>query len=425
MQAKQTESKEIKYSIIIPVRNCKEFVPYAIASVLEQAGDREDYEVIVSDNYSSDGSYEYVQTLTHKRVRVMRPPQVCTMSSHYEWLLAQSRGEWVSIVGSDDGVQPYFFHLSDRLIEQANKQGIRIVNGARAYYFWAGCSESYKDVQTAYIAEARFIIKDARKEFIPTLLSAEGFFAMPQIYAGSLVHKSVIATIKARQDGIFYKSASPDGFASAAIASLGEHYIHSHIPLTWIGSSPKSIGGGVNKQKAKELFALPKDSIECAKELGGDYALLGDIAVTMWMWEPMLNAKMLQDPKTQAFWRSKWASTMVLATIVKERRKYPRIQDDYELGEQQLQKLIWCTKTSKLAIYSLAFLLRFYRQDFFSRAYRKLLRTFGLLAKPIKVDSSYNSPTQNANILESSKQTLAVYEEHFAATPIVLERKHY
>lgn len=423
MQAK--ESKEIKYSIIIPVRNCKEFVPYAIASVLEQAGDREDYEVIVSDNYSSDGSYEYVQTLTHKRVRVMRPPQVCTMSSHYEWLLAQSRGEWVSIVGSDDGVQPYFFHLSDRLIEQANKQGIRIVNGARAYYFWAGCSESYKDVQTAYIAEARFIIKDARKEFIPTLLSAEGFFAMPQIYAGSLVHKSVIATIKARQDGIFYKSASPDGFASAAIASLGEHYIHSHIPLTWIGSSPKSIGGGVNKQKAKELFALPKDSIECAKELGGDYALLGDIAVTMWMWEPMLNAKMLQDPKTQAFWRSKWASTMVLATIVKERRKYPRIQDDYELGEQQLQKLIWCTKTSKLAIYSLAFLLRFYRQDFFSRAYRKLLRTFGLLAKPIKVDSSYNSPTQNANILESSKQTLAVYEEHFAATPIVLERKHY
>ncbi|MBR2495411.1 glycosyltransferase family A protein [Helicobacter sp.] len=423
MQAK--ESKEIKYSIIIPVRNCKEFVPYAIASVLEQAGDREDYEVIVSDNYSSDGSYEYVQTLTHKRVRVMRPPQVCTMSSHYEWLLAQSRGEWVSIVGSDDGVQPYFFHLSDRLIEQANKQGIRIVNGARAYYFWAGCSESYKDVQTAYIAEARFIIKDARKEFIPTLLSAEGFFAMPQIYAGSLVHKSVIATIKARQDGIFYKSASPDGFASAAIASLGEHYIHSHIPLTWIGSSPKSIGGGVNKQKAKELFALPKDSIECAKELGGDYALLGDIAVTMWMWEPMLNAKMLQDPKTQAFWRSKWASTMVLATIVKERRKYPRIQDDYELGEQQLQKLIWCTKTSKLAIYSLAFLLRFYRQDFFSRAYRKLLRTFGLLAKPIKVDSSYDSPTQNTNILESSKQTLAVYEEHFATTPITLERKYY
>lgn len=415
----------IKYSIIIPVRNCKEFVPYAIASVLEQAGDREDYEVIVSDNYSSDGSYEYVQTLTHKRVRVMRPPQVCTMSSHYEWLLTQSRGEWVSIVGSDDGVQPYFFHLGDRLIEQAQARGIRIVNGARAYYFWAGCSESYKDIQTAYIAEPRFIIKNARKEFIPTLLSAEGFFAMPQIYAGSLVHRDVIEEIKARQNGVFYKSASPDGFAAAAIASLGEAYIHSHIPLTWIGSSPKSIGGGVNKQKEKELFDLPKDSIECARELGGDYALLGDIAVTMWMWEPMLNAKMLQDEKTQAFWRSKLASTMVLATIVKERHKYPRIQDDYELGEQRLKELIKRTKTSKLAIYSLAFLLRFYRQDFFCRAYRKLLRTIGLLAKPIKVDSSYNSPTQNANILESSKQTLAVYEAHFATTPITLERKHY
>lgn len=139
----------------------------------------------------------------------------------------------------------------------------------------------------------------------------------------------------------------------------------------------------------------------------------------------MLNAKMLQDEKTQAFWRSKWASTMFLATIVKERRKYPRMQDDYELGEQRLKDLIKRTKTSKLAIYTLAFLLRFYRQDFFSRAYRKILRTCGLLAKPIKVDSSYKSPTQNANILESSKLTLAVYDAHFANRAIALERKHY
>ncbi len=116
---------------------------------------------------------------------------------------------------------------------------------------------------------------------------------------------------------------------------------------------------------------------------------------------------------------------MFLATIVKERRKYPRIQDDYALGEQRLKALIERTKTSRLAIYTLAFLLRFYRQDFFSRAYRKILRTCGLLAKPIKVDSSYKSPTQNANILESSKLTLAVYEAHFANKAITLERKHY
>lgn len=419
----------MKYSIIVPVRNCREFVEYAITSVLSQAGNRTDYEVLVSDNYSSDGSYEYIQTITHPCVKILQPPSVKTMAAHYEWLLEQTQGDWITIVGSDDGVQPYFFSLADRLIELANEQNIKIINGERAYYFWPDCSKEYKNIQTQYIADRRYIIKSADKEFIPTLLSGKGFFSMPQIYAGSLVHKDVVAHIKECQNGIFFRSVSPDAYASAAIASIGEQYIHSYIPLTWIGSSPKSIGGGTNRQKVNDIFDLPKGMIECAKELGGDYAQIGHIAVTLFMWESMLNAFALQDSKTQQFYRSRFTAYIICAAIVRERRSYVLCTEEdikmYNLEEQNFQNLMQRLGVSPAIVCIIAFILRFYRQDFFARAWRKLGRMCGLIPKPFRILTDYHSPTQNANILESCKLTQRLYDKEFAKAKIHLKTKRY
>ena len=44
----------IKYSIIIPTRNKAEYLPYAIKSVLDSS--RDDIEVIVSNNFSTDNT---------------------------------------------------------------------------------------------------------------------------------------------------------------------------------------------------------------------------------------------------------------------------------------------------------------------------------------------------------------------------------
>lgn len=407
----------MKYSIIIPNRNRKEYLEYIIASVLLSAHDRTDYEILVSDNYSSDGSYEYIQTITHPCVKILRPPSIKTMSTHFEYLLDQARGDWVTIVGSDDGVQPYFFSLADRLIELANTQKIRVINGERAYYFWEGFKE-HENMQTLYKAEMRFIIKSADKEFMPTLLSGAGFFSMPQIYAGSLVHRDVITHIKKSQNGIFFKSIAGDAYASAAMASIGERYIHSYVPLTWIGTSPE-------KQKVAEFYDLPKDTIECAKELGGDYANLKHIGVTMWMWDAMLNASMLQNPKTQRFYRAKFAIYIICATIVKERYIYAKYMTDGEAGEQNLKNLMQRFGINPIIVYMIAFVLRFYRQDFFTRAWRKLGRMCGLIPKPFRISIDYHSPTQNANILESCKLTQRLYDKEFAKAKIHLKTKRY
>lgn len=94
----------VKISVCIPSRNALNYVRYAIESVLNQ--EYEDYELLVSDNHSNDGTWDYLKTLSHPKLRIMQPPKMCSMSGHYEWLLTQTKGDWVTIIGADDGMQP-------------------------------------------------------------------------------------------------------------------------------------------------------------------------------------------------------------------------------------------------------------------------------------------------------------------------------
>lgn len=241
-------------SVIIPSRNCLTYLKYAIQSVIMQEYDN--YELIVSDNHSDDNTWEYLQGIQHPRVRIMQPPKTCSMSGHYEWLLNQARGDWITIVGSDDGVQPYFFQLAGQLIDFANAHNIKVINAERAYYFWQ--NGLWENVQTSYMAYPYFVLKNAGDEFFSTMLTAKGYFSLPQIYAGSLVHRDMIKQIKDKQNGRFYNDINPDAYGAAALASIGASYIHSYIPLIWVGTSTQANGGGFSVKHRRDFYLQAK-----------------------------------------------------------------------------------------------------------------------------------------------------------------------
>ena len=55
-----------RYSIILPVKNVRPYIESVINSVLSQ--NYSDYELIISDNQSDDGTSEYVDTVNHKNI---------------------------------------------------------------------------------------------------------------------------------------------------------------------------------------------------------------------------------------------------------------------------------------------------------------------------------------------------------------------
>lgn len=92
-----------KVSVIMPLYNTMQFVPEAIGSILSQTF--EDFELIVVDNGSTDGSREYATSLSDKRIRVItesvRGPGTATNAG-----IAASKAELLAIMDADDIAHP-------------------------------------------------------------------------------------------------------------------------------------------------------------------------------------------------------------------------------------------------------------------------------------------------------------------------------
>jgi glycosyltransferase involved in cell wall biosynthesis len=90
-----------KISVLIPTYNYGRYLEEAIESVLVQ--DFEDYELIVSDDCSSDNSEEIMARYEgNSRVRYHRHTSNLGMVENWNWCLSEARGEFVKYVFGDD-----------------------------------------------------------------------------------------------------------------------------------------------------------------------------------------------------------------------------------------------------------------------------------------------------------------------------------
>ena len=90
-----------KISILIPTYNYGRYLEEAIESVLSQ--DFEDYELIVSDDCSSDNTEEIMTRFANnKKVRYYRHKINLGMVENWNWCLGESNGEFIKFVFGDD-----------------------------------------------------------------------------------------------------------------------------------------------------------------------------------------------------------------------------------------------------------------------------------------------------------------------------------
>jgi len=92
-------------TVVIPVFNQRgDFLRQCIESVLGQ--DYPNLEVIVSDNHSDNGSREVIESFADPRLHVIRPPRHLPMVQHWAYATSHARGEYLSMMGSDDWAEP-------------------------------------------------------------------------------------------------------------------------------------------------------------------------------------------------------------------------------------------------------------------------------------------------------------------------------
>ena len=91
-----------KFSILTACHNDMPFLPAAVKSVLSQ--DCKDWEWIVVDDHSSDGSWEALKSIESKNIKVFRNEQRLHCSSTYARALQEASGEFCGVLDADDAL---------------------------------------------------------------------------------------------------------------------------------------------------------------------------------------------------------------------------------------------------------------------------------------------------------------------------------
>ena len=104
-----------KVSVLVPVYNCAKFLPKTLESILAQ--DYENFEVVVTDNCSTDGSGKIARDYAKKdsRVRVVGHEENIGYVKNLNSGLREAVGDYIAFLHADDLWQPNFLSSSIEL----------------------------------------------------------------------------------------------------------------------------------------------------------------------------------------------------------------------------------------------------------------------------------------------------------------------
>lgn len=109
-------------SICVPTLNARAFLAERMESIFFQT--YQDWELIVCDSYSEDGTWEFLQSLAgDTRVRLYQVPKEGLYAGWNE-CLHRSRGEFIHIATADDTCEPNFLETLVNLLHENPAVGV-------------------------------------------------------------------------------------------------------------------------------------------------------------------------------------------------------------------------------------------------------------------------------------------------------------
>lgn len=96
----QRDMQQAKVSVVMPVYNTRPYLEEAIASIFAQT--YRNWELVIVDDFSTDGSWEYVCGIRDPRVRVARNERNMRNSYTLNRGIALATGEYVAKMDADD-----------------------------------------------------------------------------------------------------------------------------------------------------------------------------------------------------------------------------------------------------------------------------------------------------------------------------------
>ena len=136
------------FSVIVPVYNVRAFLDDCIQSIMSQ--DHADFEVILIDDCSNDGSSQMLADYQDRRVSIVRMPENSGLGPARNAGIERARGQYLLFLDSDDMFAPGSLTAIRSRIEETEHPQMLLFDYARVY--WDGTQE--RNVLGGHIASA-------------------------------------------------------------------------------------------------------------------------------------------------------------------------------------------------------------------------------------------------------------------------------
>lgn len=260
----------MRISLVIPTRERVETLRSCVALAL--SCDDTDLEIVVSDNHSTDGTAEFLASVADSRLKVVRPEGRVSMRLNFETALAGTTGDYVIVIGDDDGVLPSGLRLLRGILERDRPEA---VNWELISYTWPsvrpgqGCGLLPIKAKSVHGG----ISRRPAGRLLDDLCRARlrNYKDTANIYHGC-ISREVIDRVRAANDGIYFGGAIPDVYAGIAnLVHMRGDLVWLQHPVTFGGASDRSNGAAqMSAVKVPEQGAAEKAAfkIETATDEG-------------------------------------------------------------------------------------------------------------------------------------------------------------
>jgi len=231
----------MKFSVLLPTRNRSEYLRHAVETVQRQ--DYADWEIVISDNCSEDDIAGIVRALGDPRIRYVRTESFVPVTDNWNNALDHSSGEYVVMLGDDDGLMPGYFSAMVGALEQFPDPDF--IYTSALFYAYPGV---LPDQPQGFLRQDRNAVFTETEPFWlereRACQIARGYldFRMP---VASNMQFSLISRRKIdefRRKGPFFRSPYPDFYATPALFLTSDRILIYPEPLVVIGITPKSYG---------------------------------------------------------------------------------------------------------------------------------------------------------------------------------------
>lgn len=254
-----------KVSVIIPVKDRKEYLYHTLRTCMSQ--DYDNFEIIVADDASTDGTKEMVRAMAamDSRITFIDRPERVGMRDNFEDALSRIKEGYVLALGGDDGIQPRGI---SRMVNQFAETGAKLMVWSPPEYAYPMDYYPNGHFSINYKAKSHWV---SSKEYLarqPIQLDYISDIECPMFYIRGCAHISLIETVKSRtKDGRFYSCPTPDGYSGIVLAGEVDKFFFSGDSFTINGVSPSSQGiAYVKKDKkavedSKEFFKFSENKM--------------------------------------------------------------------------------------------------------------------------------------------------------------------